>query len=73
MRLFFAIALASISHVLGHKKGAVASEVATCSRIGVDLINKGGNAADAVSGLPQIFTLLIFLVGRHCFLCRSDW
>lgn len=31
------------------KKGAVASESAVCSRIGVDLIKEGGNAADAVS------------------------
>lgn len=30
-------------------KGAVASESAVCSRIGVDLIKEGGNAADAVS------------------------
>ncbi len=30
-------------------KGAVASESAVCSRIGVDLISEGGNAADAVS------------------------
>ena len=33
----------------GHDKlGAVASESAVCSRIGVDLIENGGNAADAV-------------------------
>lgn len=30
------------------KLGAVASESAVCSRIGVDLIKAGGNAADAV-------------------------
>ena len=30
------------------KKGAVASESAVCSKIGVDLIKIGGNAADAV-------------------------
>lgn len=30
-------------------KGAVASESAVCSRIGVNLIKDGGNAADAVS------------------------
>lgn len=29
--------------------GAVASESAVCSHVGVDLIEKGGNAADAVS------------------------
>lgn len=50
MRFFIAIALACIPQlVLGHKKGAVASEVSTCSHVGVDLIEKGGNAADAVS------------------------
>ena len=31
-----------------HKQGAAASESAVCSRIGVDLIRDGGNAADAV-------------------------
>lgn len=35
-------------HHAGNKKGAVASESAVCSQIGVDLISKGGNAADAV-------------------------
>lgn len=30
------------------KLGAVASESSICSRIGVDLIKAGGNAADAV-------------------------
>jgi gamma-glutamyltranspeptidase/glutathione hydrolase len=29
--------------------GAVASESSICSRIGIDLLKKGGNAADAVS------------------------
>ena len=33
------------------KLGAVASESAVCSRIGVNLIKSGGNAADAV-GFP---------------------
>lgn len=31
------------------KRGAVASESAICSRHGTDIINIGGNAADAVS------------------------
>lgn len=31
------------------KQGAVASENAVCSRIGIDLLQAGGNAADAVS------------------------
>ena len=30
------------------KNGAVASEASECSRIGVELIKEGGNAADAV-------------------------
>ena len=37
------------SHKSPPKLGAVASESAVCSRIGTDLIEKGGNAADAVS------------------------
>jgi len=32
------------------KLGAVASESSVCSRIGVDLIKAGGNAADALVG-----------------------
>ena len=62
--LLAALLLANCSHaVCGHglpaasepeqyhesnKKGAVASESAVCSKIGVDLIRTGGNAADAV-------------------------
>lgn len=30
------------------KNGAVASEASECSRIGIELIKEGGNAADAV-------------------------
>lgn len=30
------------------KLGAVASESATCSKIGIDVLKSGGNAADAV-------------------------
>lgn len=37
------------SHVEKDQRGAVASESAVCSRIGVNLIKAGGNAADAVS------------------------
>lgn len=33
----------------GDRKGAVASESDICSRIGIDLLEQGGNAADAVS------------------------
>ena len=35
------------------QSGAVASESSVCSRIGVDLIRDGGNAADAVSILQS--------------------
>lgn len=31
--------------------GAIASESSTCSRIGIDILQRGGNAADAVSRL----------------------
>ena len=33
----------------GGKRGAVASECAVCSRVGIDLLEKGGSAADSVS------------------------
>lgn len=36
-------------HHARHKRGAVASESSVCSRVGVGLIEEGGNAADAVS------------------------
>ena len=36
------------------KLGAVASESAVCSRIGTDLLENGGNAADAVRYLLKI-------------------
>ena len=37
-------------HQENDKLGAVASESSVCSRIGVDLIKAGGNAADALVG-----------------------
>lgn len=33
------------------KLGAVASESSICSKIGIDILKKGGNAADAVSSM----------------------
>ena len=36
------------SHVDQPRGGAAASSSATCSRIGVDVLKQGGNAADAV-------------------------
>lgn len=51
--LFVAQNVVAIPYYYGEKKddnGAVASEAAVCSEIGVDLMKKqGGNAADAVS------------------------
>lgn len=38
----------SEQHEAKDKSGAVASESAVCSNIGIDLIKNGGNAADAV-------------------------
>lgn len=38
--------------------GAVASEVDACSHVGVDLMRKGGNAADAVSSARYWFTAI---------------
>lgn len=39
------------SQVEDGKLGAVASESAICSRAGTDMLERGGNAADAVSWL----------------------
>ena len=39
--------------------GAVASESSVCSRVGVDLIKNGGNAADAVS-LVSLHTVICY-------------
>jgi hypothetical protein len=36
------------------KLGGVSSLDARCSRIGVDVLKKGGNAADAVGGDPRV-------------------
>ncbi|OJI87548.1 hypothetical protein ASPTUDRAFT_137176, partial [Aspergillus tubingensis CBS 134.48] len=38
------------------KRGAVASESAICSRHGTDIVNMGGNAADAVRTIQPIFS-----------------
>jgi hypothetical protein len=38
-------------YAAGHN-GAVASESDICSKIGINLIERGGNAADAVRHLP---------------------
>jgi len=35
------------------KLGAVASESSVCSKIGIDILKQGGNAADAVSSSPH--------------------
>ena len=45
------------------KNGAVASESAVCSRIGVDLIKAGGNAADAVC--MKIYLTFIYCSQVH--------
>jgi len=55
------------------KLGAVASESAVCSKIGIDLLEKGGNAADAVRdyyGLHSSSTMLMVfrLACWHAFL-----
>jgi gamma-glutamyltranspeptidase len=54
--LLGAFALSAVSarpeHHNDAKLGAVASEAATCSKIGIEILKQGGNAADAVS-LPS--------------------
>ena len=71
----------SDQHELKDRLGAVASESSVCSKIGVDLIKDGGNAADAVC-LEELRKLHLKLadrdnfqlaVGWHSFLCRGDW
>ena len=71
----------SDQHELKDKLGAVASESSLCSKIGVDLIKDGGNAADAVclEELRKSHLKLAdrdniqFAVGWYSFLCRRDW
>lgn len=54
---FYALLLSNLVSALsynatqGDKLGAVASESSVCSNIGIDLLGKGGNAADAVRSL----------------------
>jgi hypothetical protein len=57
--------------------GAVASESNICSQIGIDLLKKGGNAADAVGFPSKSFFLSIridAMIARWDGLLRwSDW
>ena len=59
-------------HHLSDKNGAVASESAVCSRIGINLIKDGGNAADAVCSTFSIILIIadegLLSVGGHSFL-----
>lgn len=57
----------------GGRLGAVASESSICSRIAVDLIEDGGNAADAVSAGPVILSegLCSWFTDGDCF--HSWW
>ena len=52
--LVSAYALPGIANVVPRqasaKKGAVASESDICSRIGIDILEEGGNAADSLVG-----------------------
>lgn len=57
--IFYSLALgysfdANITSQMG-RNGAVASETEACSRAGASMLNKGGNAADAVSEIEYIF------------------
>lgn len=44
-----------------HELGAVASESAVCSRIGIELLEQGGNAVDALLGT----TLCVGVIGMY--------
>lgn len=56
--------------------GAVASENSICSRIGIELLKAGGNAADAVSLLAMRlkgWKLITRAACWDCVLRRRDW
>lgn len=60
------------------KLGAVASESATCSKVGIDLLKEGGNAADAVRASfdkgPSVNILMaVGLACRHPLLRWGHW
>lgn len=60
------------------KLGAVASESAICSRIGIDLLKIGGNAADAVSyrcspSHNTIIIMYIFVRQHTNSSLRNSW
>ncbi|KAL8937605.1 MAG: hypothetical protein Q9216_004345 [Gyalolechia sp. 2 TL-2023] len=60
---YFTVFRTPLIHHVGNKTnhnrlGAVASEKKLCTRIGIDLLKAGGNAADAVRSVPRIFQLL---------------
>lgn len=60
------------AHYAPDHLGAVASQTKACSQIGIDLLSKGGNAADAVSSSrPGIFEHQITssAARRHRLLC----
>lgn len=49
--------------------GAVSSDVEVCSRIGVELLKKGGNAVDAAIGIiPPLMSLLFYELSSHYWL-----
>lgn len=54
-------------HVKDGKRGAVASESAICSRHGIDILEMGGNAADAVSSSSFILVPYIESANRESF------
>lgn len=60
------------------KLGAVASENAICTRHGAEILEAGGNAADAVSDNTLSLTLVFVeshfgLDGRNGIVCRYHW
>ena len=74
--------LPSIPTVEEGKLGAVASESDVCSRIGTELLKKGGNAADAMVGTVACVGVIgmyhsgksIFLfVVSHCTATSAHW
>jgi hypothetical protein len=63
------------SYVEAGQTGAVASEAQECTRIGIDVLSKGGNAADAVS--ERVMNLKnqaeTSLARCNPDMCRRDW
>lgn len=55
------IAMSSLAPHQDPRLGAVASENKICSQIGIDLLEQGGNAADAVSTDDRLWRISVLI------------